>query len=51
MAKYIVVLRAESKYFRYLNKNKVTNLLVFHLEGGRAGMRIDQLFRSMNLVA
>lgn len=26
MAKYMVVIRAESKYFRYLNKHKVTNV-------------------------
>ena len=44
MAKYIVVIRAESKYFRYLNEHKVTSLIMFHLEGGRARMKIYQTF-------
>ena len=44
MAKYIVVIRTESKYFRYINEHKVTNLLMFHLEGGKAEMKIYQPF-------
>lgn len=41
MAKYMVVIRAESKYFRYLNKHKVTNVPSGR---GRAGMRVCQFF-------
>ena len=36
MVKHIVVIRPENKYFIYLNEHKVTNLLMFHLEGERA---------------
>lgn len=44
MSKYMVVTRAESKYFRSLNEHNVTNLFMFHLEGGRAGMRVTNFF-------
>lgn len=44
MTKYNVVIRAESKYFIYLIEHKVNNLFMFHLERGRAGMRVYQHF-------
>lgn len=44
MSKYMVVTRAESKYFRSLNEHKVTNLFMCHLEGGRAGIRVTNFF-------
>lgn len=50
MANYIIVIRAESKYFRYLNEHKVTDLFIFDVEGRRAGMKVFQIF-AMNLEA
>lgn len=44
MAKYMIVIKAKSKYFRYLNEHKVTNLFIFHMKWERAGMRVYQFF-------
>lgn len=50
MAKYIIVIIAKSKYIRYVNEHKVTDLFIIHVEGERAGMKVYQHF-TMNLAA